>query len=147
MSKVITTGITILLIFVVLMVVFQRASITQAPTPTPTATPAQSDDVHVFSLQAGDAIVSPLVIQGEARGTWSFEASFPIHLLDGDGNEIISVPAQLEGDWMTTEFVPFTATLVFEKPATSTGTLVFQKDNPSGLPEYDKSISIPIRFK
>jgi hypothetical protein len=47
---------------------------------------------------------------------------------------------------MTNEFVPFEATLTFTKPTTETGTVVFQRDNPSGLPENDQSVSIPIYF-
>ena len=95
-----------------------------------------------------DAVVgSPLTVRGEARGTWFFEASFPIRLLDGNDNQIMVVPARTQGDWMTTEFVPFEATLIFGTTTTQTGTLVFQKDNPSGLPENADSMSVPIRFK
>ena len=32
-------------------------------------------------------------------------------------------------------------------PATSTGTLVLQKDNPSGLPEHADELRIPVRFE
>ena len=47
---------------------------------------------------------------------------------------------------MTADFVPFEAKLEFQKPATGTGTLTFQKDNPSGLPEHDDAFQIPVRF-
>ena len=47
---------------------------------------------------------------------------------------------------MTTDFVPFSVTLTFVKPATATGTLVLQKDNPSGLPEHDASVEMPVQF-
>jgi len=91
-------------------------------------------------------IQSPLVVQGKEVGTWYFEASFPVRLLDANGKELAATPAQAQGDWRTTDFVPFQATLTFGQPTTPTGTLVFQKDNPSGLPENEKSISVPIRF-
>jgi hypothetical protein len=91
-------------------------------------------------------IFSPLFIEGEARGTWFFEASFPIKLLDIDGKEIASAIAQAKSDWMTEDFVPFEAVLQFIAPDTKEGTLVFKKDNPSGLPEYDDELIIPIKF-
>lgn len=48
---------------------------------------------------------------------------------------------------MTTDLVPFKAEIKFNPTSSSQGTLVFEKDNPSGLPENAKQIEIPIRFK
>jgi hypothetical protein len=117
-------------------------------------TPEQSDNqvekaeemIKISSPKPGDTISSPLLIKGEARGTWYFEASFPVKLLDADGNIIAVHYAQAQGEWMTEEFVPFTSELIFEAPQTETGTLVLQKDNPSGLEENDASIEIPVKF-
>ena len=106
-----------------------------------------NSDILVISPSPTDLVSSPLSVTGQAKGTWYFEASFPVRLLDADGNEIAVTPAQAQGDWMTEDFVPFTAVLEFEQPQTPTGTLVLQKDNPSGLPEYDDSISIPVLFQ
>ncbi|MFA6523204.1 MAG: Gmad2 immunoglobulin-like domain-containing protein [Candidatus Peribacteraceae bacterium] len=103
-------------------------------------------NVIVDMPQAGDKVTSPFTVSGKARGTWFFEASFPVKLLDGNGNEIVSAPAQASGDWMTTDFVPFSVTLTFTPPSTPTGTLVLQKDNPSGLPENDASVEMPVQF-
>jgi len=94
----------------------------------------------------GEVITSPLTVKGEARGTWYFEASFPVKILDASGNVLGVVPAQAKSDWMTNEFVPFEVTLSFITPATIMGTLVLEKDNPSGLPQFADSVSIPIRF-
>ncbi|MDP2910273.1 MAG: Gmad2 immunoglobulin-like domain-containing protein [bacterium] len=93
-------------------------------------------------------IESPLVVQGEARGYWFFEASFPIVLTDWDGLIIAQGIAQARGEWMTEDFVQFESTLEFEKPEYSNkGTLILRKDNPSGLPEYDDALEIPMIFK
>ena len=106
------------------------------------------DLVRLESPKIGDAISSPLVVQGTARGTWFFEGSFPVVLKASDGTPIAKGPAQASGEWMTTEFVPFTATLTFLVPeGISEGTLVLEKDNPSGLPENADQRSYPIRFK
>ncbi len=103
-----------------------------------------ANTIVVASLSPGDTVTSPLVVTGEAAG-WYFEASFPVRLLDSDGNEIAVTPAQAQGDWMTADFVPFQATLTFTT-ASQTGMLVLQKDNPSGEPQNDASLWIPVQF-
>ncbi len=90
---------------------------------------------------------SPLLVSGKARGSWFFEASFPIYLLDSHGNMLGQGIAQAQSDWMTSDFVPFTATITFTADAQivgDAGTLVLQKDNPSGLPEHDNSLRVPV---
>lgn len=107
---------------------------------------SKSDLIRVAEPRPGEEIKSPFLVHGEARGYWFFEASFPIHLLDGNGTEIAVGIAQAQKEWMTTEFVPFSVTMQFQKPQTEMGTLVFKKDNPSGLPEHDDELRIPVRF-
>jgi hypothetical protein len=108
----------------------------------------KNDIIVVEKPLSDETISSPFTIEGEARGNWFFEASFPIELRDLDGNVLKTVVAQAQGDWMTTEFVPFTAKLVFAKPTSPmSAVLVFKKDNPSGLPEHDDSIEIPVTIQ
>lgn len=106
----------------------------------------QSDKIRLSTPRPGETITSPLELVGEARGPWYFEASFPARLLDANGLELAVVPIQATADWMTSEFVPFAGTMEFVSPATATGTLVLQKDNPSGLPEHDDELRVPIVF-
>src|SRR4030042_4184450 len=54
--------------------------------------------------------------------------------------------AQAKSDWMTENFVPFKAELIFSAPPTEKGTLVLEKDNPSGLPENEDELIVPIKF-
>lgn len=98
-------------------------------------------------------IENGVTVAGKARGTWYFEGSFPIVLTDWDGKIIAEGVATAQGEWMTEEFVPFTATLAFVNPysegvneALKNGTLILKKDNPSGLPEHDDALEIPVRF-
>lgn len=102
--------------------------------------------IRVTSPLAGATISSPVTITGEARGNWYFEASFPVKILDANGKELGVSYAQAQGEWMTTDFVPFRSTLTFSTPTTPTGTLVLEKDNPSGLPENADEIRIPVKF-
>lgn len=110
-------------------------------TPTPAA------EVSLTAPLAGDTVKSPFTIRGQARGFWFFEAQTHAVLRDNMGNELATAILTAQGEWMTTEFVPFEGTLIFtRRPATSTGTLTIFKANPSGLPENEKSFTVPIRF-
>lgn len=109
-------------------------------------TDAHADLIRLTQPRVGDEIASPLVVTGEARGTWFFEATFPVRLLDASGALIVEHYAQAQGEWMTEAFVPFRAELRFESPATATGTLVLQKSNPSDMREHDDELRVPVRF-
>lgn len=102
--------------------------------------------VRALNVEPQAEIRSPVTVRGEIRGNWFFEGSFPVRILDANGKELAVVPARARGEWMTTDFVPFEATLEFASPATPTGTLVLEKDNPSDLPENAGAVRIPIRF-
>lgn len=93
-----------------------------------------------------ETIKSPLEITGKARGYWYFEASFPIFLYDENNNLIGEAVAQAQEEWMTEDFVPFSVNLEFEGPKTDKGWLILEKDNPSGLPENDDELKIPVNF-
>jgi len=107
----------------------------------------KNDLIRVSNPKPNETVKSPLIVKGEARGNWFFEASFPVKLLDAEGNLLSIAIAQAKSDWMTTDFVPFEATLEFQAPAAERGVLVLQKDNPSGLPEHDDELRIPVRLE
>lgn len=126
---------------------------------------SKEDLIVVHDPEPLAGIDSPLTVRGEARGTWYFEASFPITLVDWDGRIIAQSFATAQDDpqdgsadgagWMTEDFVPFEGTIEFENPSfpgadedhfSRRGTIIFQKDNPSGLPEHDDALEIPVWF-
>jgi hypothetical protein len=113
---------------------------------------AENDSIRVFAPEKVTPIESPLTLQGEVRGTWLFEATAPVVLTDWDGRIISEGYIEAEGDWMTEEIVPFSGSLTFETPEdmgdfSDTGSLIFQKANPSGLPEHDEALEYIIRFR
>jgi len=113
----------------------------------PPSSPATKDDlIKVTSPLPNASVKSPLTISGEARGYWYFEAQFPVKIYDAKGKLLGSVPAMATKEWMTENYVPFTATLTFDTPTTATGTIVFEKDNPSDLPQNSNQLVIPITF-
>ena len=107
----------------------------------------KTDLIRVTTPSPNIIVKSPLSISGEARGYWFFEASFPIKVLDGNGTVLGIGIAQATTEWMTEDFVPFSTTIVFNVPGTRRGTLVLQKDNPSGLPKHDDELRFPIVFE
>ncbi|MDQ3014663.1 MAG: Gmad2 immunoglobulin-like domain-containing protein [bacterium] len=119
---------------------------TPSPTPTQPVATSTADLIKNISVQTGTKIASPLSITGEARGTWYFEATFPIQLVDANGKMIVETYAEAQGEWMTEKFVPFTAKVIFDTPTTQTGTLIFMNANPSGEPERSLEVRVPIVF-
>lgn len=113
----------------------------------PTVNPQQKGDlIRVSSPLANAVIASPLRVTGEARGTWFFEASFPVRVVDANGTVLGTGIAQAQSEWMTDAYVPFVADVIFTNASTQTGEIVLQKDNPSGLPEHEDEFRLPIVF-
>ena len=103
------------------------------------------DRIVVEAPQPNQKVESPLLVKGEAQGTWFFEASFPVMLVDEGGSVLAQGLATSSESWMTEDFIPFEVTLEFETEAPE-GVLVLQKDNPSGLAEMDEELRIPVKF-
>lgn len=135
-----------------------------APVPSPASTdqvqletttrPIEAEEnadhelIFLENPEPDQVIESPLVIRGEAKGTWFFEGDFPVILTDWNGLIIAETYATALDDWMTEDFVAFEATLDFDKPDFGErGSLILQKDNPSGLPEHDDAYEITIFFE
>lgn len=153
------TPIVIALVLLIAAAAFVVYDITRNPAPaengdgvatsTPTTTPgisyvnATADNIVVSAPLPGATVGSTFTVSGQARGTWYFEANFPIEVRDDNGIQLLISPVSADGEWMTEDFVPFSVTLTvpdYSGPAT----LVLHKDNPSGLPEHDASISFEV---
>jgi len=113
----------------------------------------KADIIKVANPAAMSVVTSPLNLKGQARGNWYFEASAPVSLVNWDGLIIAEGIITADGEWMTTEFVPFSGSLEFTSPYKDgdpdfmkRGAIIFQKDNPSGLPENDDALEFPILF-
>jgi hypothetical protein len=107
----------------------------------------RSDQIVLDLPARGAEVASPLEVRGRARGTWFFEGDFPLVLLDGRGNLVAQGFATAQGEWMTTEFVPFSAMLRFRSPEPGPGRLILKKDNPSDRRELDDALIVPVVFK
>ncbi len=119
----------------------------ELPAPEPTYVNASADMIRVTNPTPGAVTGKSFTVTGEARGNWYFEASFPIEVRDSSGNLLTTVVAQADGEWMTTEFVPFTAEVTVDESFIGEAVLTLKKDNPSGLPENDASMSFPFTIE
>jgi len=120
-------------------------------TRDPDAMPTQKDDlISVDTPLSNHIVTSPLVVSGKARGNWYFEGSFPVTLVDSSGAVIASGSAQAQGEWMTTDYVPFTATLTFTPSSAGeslkSGKVILSKANASGDPQFDNSVTIQVQW-
>jgi len=109
----------------------------------------KADLINVESPRIGEVVTNPILIKGEARGYWFFEASFPITVVNWDGLIIGQGIATAEGDWMTEEYVPFTATITYDASQIglyTRGSLILKKDNPSGESKFDDALEYQINF-
>lgn len=127
-------------------------------TPTPNEVPTQVKSDFTYTNASADMVQVELPfpgavtgkvfsVIGKARGQWFFEASFPVVVLDKDGNQLAAVPAQAEGEWMTNDFVAFKADITVPEAYIGPATLVLKKDNPSGEAERDASVSFPFTIE
>lgn len=145
--------ILVLLVVIVglMWILFATPARVEAPTATstpPAATSTQplSTRVVVTSPKERAKVGKTFTVSGEAPGPWYFEASFPIKVVDANNNFIGSSIAHAQGDWMTTGQVPFTATVTVEGYS-GPAILVLLRDNPSGMPENDDSVSVAITIQ
>ena len=118
---------------------------TQEPVvETPPSDQPLSARVSVTTPMPNTTVGNTFQVKGSAPGNWFFEASFPLQVRDNDGNVIARTFASALSDWMTTELVGFSSTIIIEGSYKGPATLILLKDNPSGLPEHDDAVEIPI---
>jgi hypothetical protein len=118
------------------------ATTTPAGTDTSGSTPL-NERVVIDAPKSGATVPSTFTVTGKAPGPWFFEASFPVQVRDENNNKVGQGIATALSDWMTVGDVAFKADITvasYKGPAT----LVLMRDNPSGMPENDDSVSLPI---
>ena len=115
--------------------------------PTPSVTPVPSlSPIIILSPDISQSLKSPQKIVGLIDKTWVFEGSFPLELFDNQYRSLFkgnaAAPNWLDDD---SKYTNFSATLNFITKK-QTGFLMIKNDNPSGIPQNDKSLTIPVVF-
>lgn len=104
------------------------------------------DKIMVELPFPGAVVGKEFTVVGTSSG-WYFEGSFPVEVRDSDNNILVQTYATAQADWMTSEPVGFISNVVIPKSYIGPATLILRKDNPSGLPENDASMSFPITIE
>ncbi|HEX6977248.1 MAG TPA: Gmad2 immunoglobulin-like domain-containing protein [Patescibacteria group bacterium] len=111
--------------------------------------PSQNPNISVIVTSPiyGSKIASPLLISGTVPPGWMFEGTFPVKILDSKRNVIATGIGKetTPGSWQSQNPVQFSAQISFNTTDRS-GFVLIEKDNPSGLPENDKTFEIPVKF-
>ena len=101
-------------------------------------------DVILDSPKENDIATTPLLVKGKAKGSWFFEAEFPVKLFDEAGDLLAVSIARSKGEWMTENFVDFETEASFLVSTKTNAILVLEKNNPSDIRENDKKIEMPV---
>jgi len=104
--------------------------------------------IDVFLPKENQEVSSPLEILGTVNGNgWiGFEGQVgTVKLLNSQGEELAMGILQATNDWMQSS-INFKTTLDFISLNMDNGTLVFNNENPSGLPENDRQFILPIKI-
>ncbi|MES2623627.1 MAG: Gmad2 immunoglobulin-like domain-containing protein [Patescibacteria group bacterium] len=121
---------------------------TSQPDLEPVNAPATTTSVIIDSPIAGSVVTSPLTVTGKAPGPWFFEATAGLVILNSDKQVVSQARVDAQGDWMVTGLVPFTSTITYPASLKGKGGYIrFLSDNASGIPENQKSFTIPVLFR
>lgn len=127
-------------------------AVTAQPTPiiqpTPSAQPTlPSQEVTLEMQKANTIVTSPFEIKGYAPGSWFFEGQLLGEIKTASNETLATFPLQAQGGWMTTDPVLFTGKAAFMvENADASIYLIIKNDNPSGLPENEKSAAFPLKI-
>ena len=107
---------------------------------------ATQNDIRVTEPESHNRLDSTFVIEGEARGPWYFEATFPVEIRTPSGETLIETFIMTDEEWMTEDFVPFSEEITVAD-YTGPATLYLHKQNASGEPERDAWLAIPVTIE
>jgi hypothetical protein len=127
----------------------EKASSASTTEYVPVATTqAPTLEVVVDVPTPGTIVTSPITVSGKAPGSWFFEATAGLRVLNKDKKVVAQSFVHTEDDWMTTTRATFTGTSSFPVSLKGqSGYIEVAKDNPSGLPENDQSVLVPVLFR
>lgn len=103
--------------------------------------------LYLSNIKTGDTVKMGYEVKGQAPGNWYFEGTFPVRVLNIQGELISSLFAEAKSDWMTEDQVPFSVIIDFPLEEEGAFVLQFEKSNPSGLDENSDIAKIAISIK
>jgi len=103
--------------------------------------------LYLSNIKTGDTVKMGYEVKGQAPGNWYFEGTFPVRVLNIEGEVISSLSALAKGDWMNEDTVSFSLILDFPLEQEAVFVLQFEKSNPSGLDDNSDSALVSISIK
>jgi len=95
-----------------------------------------------------EKLTCPLTIRGAVSGIWFFEAEFNAQIIANEKILANLIARATDDNWMTEAPVNFVIEYDCSNCSANTQLqLKLQKNNPSGLPEFDDSVIIPISLE
>ena len=112
----------------------------------------KDESIFISNPKRKQTIKSPIELKGKVSGNWLFEGKAPVILTDWDGKIIGESQIQVDGNWMTDEMQQFEGELTFEEPEdigdfSRKGKIIFQKANPSALPQNSDAVEFTVFFR
>ncbi len=126
--------------------VLNSFSFTQSIQQATDTTLGDTDMIRVRTPQPGATIASPLLIEGEVHTSWYLGSDFPVRLETPDGEVLAAVPATVQTERISENYVPFEVALVFGSTTATTGYVILDREDTAVLiDEYDVH-TIPVLF-
>ena len=101
-------------------------------------------DLVQLSIAPGATITDVVTITGDIKGVYFFEGKAQGMLLDENKKVLNTFSLDATSNWLTADAVSFTAKVDTTSALAGPGFIRLKSDNPSGDPEKDKYIDIPI---
>ena len=103
--------------------------------------------IYISTPEPGDTVDCNLTIEGRVPSDWFFEGSFPLQIIDEQGNILLTDKITTEEDWMTNKYIDFSKAINCNENCKENINLKLLKDNPSGLEKYDDFVVIDLKLK
>ena len=105
------------------------------------------DFIKVHEPRPNAMIKSPVIIEGEARGSWFDGGLMPVRFADDGGDTIVSATARAEGDWKKDNFITFRLEVKYILSEPGRGLIILDKANPEHKPASREALLIPVIFE
>jgi len=102
------------------------------------------DDLVSFSVVSGSTISGKMAVSGIVKNAYFFEGNILLNVLDQNKNVLKTGHGSAITDWMTSGPVSFQGIIDTLGLPTGAAYIEIRNDNPSGMPENNKSILIPV---
>ena len=158
MENVIKTLISICIIALLFLLMYNIKTLPDVEQPTATTTIVVgtstssdikiSEQVDITTPLPNSEVTSPVTVTGRLKEGWFFEANAGLAVLDKNKKPITVSNIMASSEWMTADWVSFSGKIAYPiSYKGQEGYIQISNDNPSGMPEKSKTFLIPVTFR